>query len=445
MSPHYLRNIVLFSTSAIILSGCAFAGGMTTSEQEMVSDMSPSQFQPATRDVRNNIETQDTFAQAAFWSREYQLNPADLEAAIKLSSAVRKMGNPGKAVEITQTTRALYPTDPYLTAEYAAALIASERSEEAIEAIDGGLRMAPSYGRLWSLKGAALDQMENYELARKHYARALQITPNDANVMSNLGLSYALAGDPVTAEAWLRRALAQPGANPNIEQTLSLVMQLQNKQMAGAPGPQNFASTQRQPVQDQKQVQTQRQAQNQPRTYGQTQPAYSAPQAAPQPVYRSAPSSQPQTQRSAAYTSQTTAAHNSYKSNTQNNPGFGYSSNFSVMGATDNGAPQSAADAARAAAARSQAQGRKVVIPAGADTVSPQQSDILSQIARNVGPRATNLAPQSAPMPTAATPQQTQPYYTPQQPNASYNSAYTQSYTQNEPTRLQPRGAARRR
>ncbi len=223
---------------ALSLSACMVAGGYTEKEQDIVDNMAPAQYQPATREMRQNIKTQDTLAQAAFWSREYQLNPADLEAAVNLAAAVRKMGNPGKAVEITQTTRALYPTDPYLTAEFAAALIASERGSEAIQPLDTALGTTPGYARLWSLKGAALDQMEKYDFARQHYMRALKITPNDPNVMANLGLSYALSGDPRTAEQWLRRAASQPNANAGIQQNLDLVLQLQGKQAQAAPRPQ---------------------------------------------------------------------------------------------------------------------------------------------------------------------------------------------------------------
>jgi len=178
-----------------------------------------------------------------FWSNEYNLNPGDLEAALKLSAAVRKMGNPGRAVEITQTTRALYPSDPYLMAEYAAALIASERALDAMPILNEGLSKTPSYGRLWSLKGAALDQQERYAEARQHYDRALRITPNDPNVMANMGLSHALAGDPATAEQWLRRATSMPNASDSVRQNLILVLQLQGKtaeadKLAGMTRPQ---------------------------------------------------------------------------------------------------------------------------------------------------------------------------------------------------------------
>jgi len=219
----------LFVSTALLATGCIGAPPMNAQETQIQTDLAVDKYMPATRQMRDAIETQELFAQAAFWSNEYNLNPADLESALKLSSAVRRLGNPGRAVEITQTTRALYPRDPYLMAEFAAALIASERSTDAIPILNEGLSTTPSYGRLWSLKGAALDQQERYAEARQHYDRALRITPNDPNVMANIGLSHALSGDPATAESWLRRAVAMPNASDSVRQNLILVLQLQGK------------------------------------------------------------------------------------------------------------------------------------------------------------------------------------------------------------------------
>lgn len=225
--PHFLSALLI--GTALMTSACSIAPPMNEQETQIKTDLAADKYMPATRQMRDAIETQELFAQAAFWSNEYHLNPGDLEAAIKLAAAVRKLGNPGRAVEITQTTRALYPRDPYLMAEYAAALIASERSQEALPILSKGLSTTPSYGRLWSLKGAALDQQERYAEARQHYDRALRITPNDPNVMANMGLSHALAGDATTAEGWLRRAAAMPSASDSVRQNLILVLQLQGK------------------------------------------------------------------------------------------------------------------------------------------------------------------------------------------------------------------------
>ena len=241
-----IKITLLMASSALLFTACAVAPAMTDEEVQIKTDLAVNHSLPATREMRDAIETQPIFAQAAFWSNEYDLNPADLEAAIKLAAAVRKLGNPNRAVEITQTTRALYPRDPYLVAEYAASLIAAERAVDAMQPLDKALAMTPAYGRLWSLKGAALDQQERYDEARQHYNRALQITPNDPNVLANIGFSYALSGDPITAEKWLRRAMAQPSASPSVRQNLALVLRLQGrieeaeKMVALTQAPQSF-------------------------------------------------------------------------------------------------------------------------------------------------------------------------------------------------------------
>lgn len=229
MTHRLLPLSILLLGTALVASACSVAPAMNPQETQIQTDLAVDRFMPATRQMREAIETQELFAQAAFWSNEYDLNPGDLESAIKLAAAVRKLGNPGRAVEITQTTRALYPRDPYLLAEFAAGLIASERAYDAIPVLDEGLAITPAYGRLWSLKGAALDQQERYAEARQHYDRALRITPNDPNVMANVGLSHALSGDAVTAEKWLRRASSMPGASASVRQNLVLVLQLQGK------------------------------------------------------------------------------------------------------------------------------------------------------------------------------------------------------------------------
>ena len=201
----------------------------TPAETEAAQTLTPAAYQQRTQEDREAVETQDLFAQAAFWSREYDLNPADLEAAIKLSSSLRRLGNPAQALEIAQTARAMYPRDTNLMAEYGANLIALERGKEAIAPLSTAVRGAPQNARLWSLLGAAHDQMAQYDRARELYGRALSITPNDPSVMANLGLSFALQGDARTAEIWLRRAAANPQASPGVRQNLALVLGLQGK------------------------------------------------------------------------------------------------------------------------------------------------------------------------------------------------------------------------
>lgn len=228
-----MRLPITLLAASFLLTGCMVAQGYSEQEQSIVDSLDTGLYQPASRQSRDNISTQSILAQATFWSREAQLNPADLEAAVRLTSAVRKMGNASQAVDIAQMARSMHPTDPYLLAEYAASLIADERGSEAKKPLQQGLRTTPAYGRLWSLMGAALDQEEKYVEARRHYERALKITPNDPNVLANMGLSFALEGNAAVAEQWLRRAAAQPNASAGVEQNLALVLQLQGKPAQG--------------------------------------------------------------------------------------------------------------------------------------------------------------------------------------------------------------------
>lgn len=227
----------LFLSAAIVpvtigLSGCSLASlpaNYSPIEKQTVEELSGSNYVPRSAEEREAIATQDMFAQTAFWSKEYDLNPADLEAAINLSTNLRKLGNPGKSIEIAQHTRALYPRDVDLMTELGASYIANNQTNEAIKIIDAALYQRPRSARLWSLKGAALDQLERFGEARQNYTKALRFAPDDASILANVGLSYALEGDPKTAELWLRRAASMPDASPNVRQNLALVLGLQGK------------------------------------------------------------------------------------------------------------------------------------------------------------------------------------------------------------------------
>src|SRR5262249_30997782 len=80
-----------------------------------------------------------------------------------------------------------------------------------------------------SAQGAVLDQMGRHQEAQRYYASALKIAPDEPTILSNLGLSYALAKDLHKAEATLRRATAQGNGDPRVRQNLALVVGLQGR------------------------------------------------------------------------------------------------------------------------------------------------------------------------------------------------------------------------
>ncbi len=377
-----------------MISACGVTG-YTPTEQEMSQTMGASQYQPRTQLERDAVETQDLFAQAAFWSREYDLNPGDLEAAMKLSSTLRKMGNATQALEIAKTARALYPRDTNLTAEYAAGLVALERGQDAISSLSGAVRQDPQNARLWSLLGASHDQIGQFAKGREYYGRALAIAPDDSNILANVGLSYALEGDARTAEIWLRRAAKNPDAGPAVRQNLALVLGLQGKydeaeslarEDLNAAGAENNLAYLRSLRGGGRTYEALEQPQTQSISPQRTQPA---PQALIQPRVPNPSMARPQTAQSYP---RTTAPARTYGA--PQRPGQSLlpptRPNVSVEGG--------AREAAMAAARRMQAQGgakRTIPLPAAQ---AAQQRDVLSKIGQANAPKSAPARPTYAQM-----------------------------------------------
>ena len=76
--------------------------------------------------------------------------------------------------------------------------------------------------RILSVQGTALDQLGRHEEARRYYASALKIVPDEPSVLSNLGLSYVLSKELPKAEETLRRAHASTRADARVRQNLGL-------------------------------------------------------------------------------------------------------------------------------------------------------------------------------------------------------------------------------
>ena len=73
------------------------------------------------------------------------------------------------------------------------------------------------------------DQGGDHALAQSYYGAALKIVPGEPSVLSNQGLSYALAKKLPEAETVLREASAHPRADLRVRQNFALVLGLQGK------------------------------------------------------------------------------------------------------------------------------------------------------------------------------------------------------------------------
>lgn len=204
-----LRMMVLAGVSVVAISGCAMNSTLSSDHAD----------QP-------RAATQQSLGVLA---ARYKANPGDKSTAINYAAALRAADQSGQAVAVLEMAIGHYPNDKTISVAYAKALAAEGRFQQALTVIDQSIRPdAPDWNAL-SVKGAILDQMGRNAQAREIYVQALTISPGEASVEANFGLSFAMTNDLASAEKHLRRAVTMRGANSRIRQNLALILGLQGK------------------------------------------------------------------------------------------------------------------------------------------------------------------------------------------------------------------------
>ncbi len=213
-----LATAVLAAALAGSVAGCKSTGSTdTTDTTGSIGVAAPH----SDGDARNAAEA---------WGQRYRANPADPAAAIAYAQALRGLGQRAQAVAVLEQASIQNPKNMEVLGAYGRALADVGNSRQALDVLNGAHTPDRPDWRILSAQGAVLDQMSRHQEAQRYYASALRMVPEEPSVLSNLGLSYALAGDLARAEVTLRRAAA-PGrpADPRVRQNLALVVGLQGR------------------------------------------------------------------------------------------------------------------------------------------------------------------------------------------------------------------------
>jgi Flp pilus assembly protein TadD len=152
---------------------------------------------------------------------KYAQNADDRVTALHYAQALRGLGQHAQAVAVLQGLAVKNPHDK--------ALADAGRLQEAQSVLERAHTPdRPSWSVL-SAQGSVADQMGDHAGAQHYYSAALKIVPNQPDVLSNLGLSYALERKMPQAEQALRLAADQPSADSRVRQNLALVLSLEGK------------------------------------------------------------------------------------------------------------------------------------------------------------------------------------------------------------------------
>ena len=217
--PNLARFLASAAVTAILaasLGGCQTMSDVTGALTQKSSAAAPA----IPDDPRRAVEV---------YGDRYRANPKDAEAALAYGQALRASGQRAQAAAVLEQATIAHPGNRALLAGYGRALADNGNSQAAFDVLSRAHSPDNPDWRILSVQGTALDQMGRHPEARRYYASALQIAPNEPSVLSNLGLSYVLSKDLPKAEETLRQAQATGRADARVRQNLALAIGLQGR------------------------------------------------------------------------------------------------------------------------------------------------------------------------------------------------------------------------
>src|SRR5882724_8244898 len=209
----------LLASAAVTAILAAGLGGCQTMSDITGSVSSKAEASPDT-DPRRAVDV---------YGERYRAKPRDADAALAYGQALRATGQRTQAVAVLEQATIAHAGNKALLAAYGRALADNGNFQQAFDVLARAHSPDNPDWRILSVQGTTLDKMGKHEEARRYYATALKIVPEEPSVLSNLGLSYMLTRELPNAEQTLRRAYGNPRPDGRVRQNLALVVGLQGR------------------------------------------------------------------------------------------------------------------------------------------------------------------------------------------------------------------------
>src|SRR5579872_2418030 len=217
--PHRLSRL-LISAAAFAAIAAVTAGCQTTQSTESTGSVPIVSSEHSDADWRRDAE---------LYGQKYAATPTNVDVALHYAKALNMTGQRAQAVAVLERLSIANPHNKEVLGAYGRALADAGNYNQAIEVLERAHTPDRPDWHILSAQGAVLDQMGRHAEAQRYYETALKIVPNEPTVLSNLGLSYALAKDLPRAEATLRKAVTRQPVDTRVRQNLALVVGLQGR------------------------------------------------------------------------------------------------------------------------------------------------------------------------------------------------------------------------
>jgi Flp pilus assembly protein TadD len=162
----------------------------------------------------------------------YDRNPNDRQAIIDYGRALRQNGQSEQAVAVLQKGAIRHGNDPELLGEFGRALADNQDYDQALDVLSRAHQPERPDWRILNVQGTILDRQGKMQQARQIYKEALKINPGEPQILANVGLSFAMSGQPLEAEKLLVEAKSRtqdPAMLQTIETNLQHVHNMKSK------------------------------------------------------------------------------------------------------------------------------------------------------------------------------------------------------------------------
>lgn len=161
--------------------------------------------------------------------KRYDANPGEKVISMNYAKALRALTRYSQAAAVMQAAAVKAPKDMEVLGAYGKALADAGQLQQAADVLTHSYTAEEPNWSDMSVQGSIADQLGDHAGAQTFYKNALKIAPGEPNVLSNLGLSYALTKQLPLAEQVLREAVDNPRADSRVRDNLALVLSLEGK------------------------------------------------------------------------------------------------------------------------------------------------------------------------------------------------------------------------
>jgi len=217
------RSLLVIAGVGLSSAGCSQLGSPAALlEAAKAPSFAEATAPPPVQDGRTELQKA-----TEYWGKAYAKNPRDGTAAVNYAKNLKALGE--KQLTVLQQASVFHGSNRTLNAEYGRLALEFDQVSLAQKLLEQADDPANPDWRVISARGTVLAKQGIYKDAIALYTRALTLAPNEASILNNLALAYAMTGEPDKAEPLLKRAEAAGGHNGRVSQNLALVLGLQGK------------------------------------------------------------------------------------------------------------------------------------------------------------------------------------------------------------------------